>query len=320
VTVTGRNGATDAREFDLAIIGSGAAGMTAALYAARARRSTVLFEGGVLGGQIANSEQVENYPGFPDGINGFDLAMAMHRQAEKFGVETVYARVTDLRVEEPYFDLETDGAGSFRAKAVIVTAGADYNRLGVPGEDLLTGRGVSYCATCDAAFFRDQDVIVVGGGDSATEEAVFTARYARRVTLVHRREELRAQRVLQERVFANDRVDFAWNTVVEEIHGTDSVEGVTVRDLVTGDLRRLDVTGVFVFIGQTPNSGLLRGLVELDEGGHAITNPWMETEVPGLFVAGDVRSQAARQLVSAAGDGATAAICADHYIGDHFDG
>src|SRR5690606_4015050 len=177
----------------------------------------------------------------------------------------------------------------------------------------------SYCGTCDAAFFRDQDVVVVGGGDSAVEEAVFITRYARRVTIVHRRDELRAQAVLQERAFTNDRIDFIWNSVVEEIHGTDSVEGVTVRNLETGEVTRLDVTGGFVFIGQTPNTGLLRGLVDLDEGGHAITNAWMETKVPGLFVAGDLRSQAARQLVSAAGDGATAAIRADHYIDDHFE-
>ncbi len=316
---TGTETADGVRVIDVAIIGGGAAGMTAALYAARGRRSTVLFEGGVLGGQIANSDLVENYPGFPDGIGGFDLAMAMHQQAAKFDVETVYASVAELLVEEPYFVLVTDTGDRFRAETVIVTAGAEYNRLGIPGELELTGRGVSYCATCDAAFFRDQEVIVVGGGDAAVEEAIFTTRYARKVTLVHRRDELRAQRVLQERAFANDTIEFAWNTVVEEIHGTDAVEGVTVRNLETDETRRMDVTGVFIFIGQTPNSSILRGLVDLDEGGHAVVNEWMETKVPGLFVAGDLRSQAARQLVSAAGDGATAAIRAEHYLADHFD-
>ena len=237
-------------------------------------------------------------------------------------METVYAMVTELRREEDgRFTVVTDGGGDFLAKAVIVTAGANPNKLGVPGEDLLTGRGVSYCATCDAAFFKGMEVVVVGGGDAAVEEAIFTTRYASKVTLIHRRDELRAQAVLQERAFASENMAFIWDSVIEEIHGNEAgteVEAVTIRNLKTDEVSRLPVSAVFIFIGQTPNSNLIEGMVELDAGKHAKVNAWMETPVPGLFVAGDVRAEAARQVVSSAGDGATAAIRADHYITDHF--
>lgn len=310
------------REVDIAIIGGGPAGLAAGLYASRALRSTILFEGGVLGGQIATSDRVENYPAFPDGIGGFELAMAMHQQSEKFGMETVYARVSGMEVvEDGRFLLTTDGAGEYLAKATIVTAGADPNKLGIPGEAELTGKGVSYCATCDAAFFKGMDVAVVGGGDAAVEEAVFTTRYASKVMLIHRRDELRAQKVLQERAFAAENMEFIWDSVVEEIHGNvarSEVEAATVRNLKTGEVKRIPLSAVFIFIGQTPNSNLLEGLVPLDAGKHACVNAWMETPVPGLFVAGDVRADAARQVVSSAGDGATAAIRADHFITDHF--
>lgn len=309
------------REIEIAIVGGGPAGLAAGLYAARALRSTVMFEGGVLGGQIATTDAVENYPGFPDGVNGLDLSIAMQQQAERFGMETVYARVTGIRrTEDGRFALSTEGAGDFLARALIYTAGAEYNKLGVPRERELTGRGVSYCATCDAAFFAGQEVIVVGGGDAAVEEGLFTTRYASKVTLVHRREELRAQKVLQERAFADPKMAFEWNSVVEEILGNEVVEAVTLRDVNTGATRRFPTSAVFIFIGQTPNSSLLVDLgIPLDAGGHAIVTAWMETPVPGLFVAGDVRSEAARQVVSSAGDGATAAIRADQYL-THLDG
>ncbi len=320
--MTNSNDTTAAREIDIAIIGGGPAGLAAGLYASRALRSTVLFEGGVLGGQIATSDRVENYPGFPEGVGGFELAMAMHQQSEKFGMETVYARVSDLTVlEDGRFFVQTDGGGDFIARSTIVTAGADPNKLGVPGEVELTGKGVSYCATCDAAFFKGMEVVVVGGGDAAVEEAVFTTRYASKVTLIHRRDELRAQKVLQERAFASPNMEFIWDSVVEAIHHNSTeteVEAVTVKNLKSGETSRLPVSAVFIFIGQTPNSNLLEGLVPLDAGKHACVNAWMETPVPGLFVAGDVRADAARQVVSSAGDGATAAIRADHYITDHF--
>lgn len=304
-------------EIDIAIIGGGPAGMAAGLYAARARRSTVLFEGGVLGGQIAVSGLVENYPGFVEGIDGPDLVQVMHEQSERFGMETRYELVTGLTRDGDGYLLETD-SGALRARTVIFTAGAEHNRLGIPGEEALTGRGVSYCATCDAAFFAGQDVVVVGGGDAAVEEALFTTRYADRVYLVHRRDELRAQALLQERAFAEPKIEMVWDTEVTAVHGEDGVTAVALHHLKSGERRDLPVTGVFIFIGSTPNTHLLRDLVPLDQGGHALVNLWMETEQPGLFVAGDVRAQAARQIVSSAGDGATAAIRADHYLSEHF--
>jgi thioredoxin reductase (NADPH) len=304
-------------DVDIAIIGGGPAGLAAGLYAARALRRTVLWEREMVGGQIATTGAVENYPGFPEGVNGLDLALAMQRQAERFGMETRNEAVTGLRREEPHFVLETE-SGEVRAKAVIVTAGATPNKLGVPGEGELTGKGVSYCATCDAAFFKDVPVAVVGGGDSALDEALFTTRYASKVYIVHRRDALRASAILQERARAEPKIEFIWDTVVERVAGDDAVVSVSLRNVRTGERSELAVGALFVFIGHAPNSSLLEGLVDLDAGGHAPVNLWMETSVPGLFVAGDVRADAARQLVSAAGDGATATIRADHYIADTF--
>jgi thioredoxin reductase (NADPH) len=201
---------------------------------------------------------------------------------------------------------------------VIITGGADYNRLGVPGEDRLTGHGVSYCATCDAAFFKDQDVAVVGGGDAAMDEGLFVARYARKVYVIHRRETLRAGAILQERAFAEPKFHFVWNTVVDEILGDDAVTGLRLRNVATGEMSTLDIAAVFVFIGLTPNTGYLRGKLDMDAAGHIYVNEWMETRIPGLFAAGDIRANSARQVVTAAGDGATAAIRADHYITERF--
>ena len=300
--------------YDVAIIGGGGAGLTAAIYSARARRSTIVFEGLVTGGQIATTDIVENYPGFPDGINGFDLAQHFHRQAEKFGAETAYERVEELtRLPDGMFELRSTER-TIRARAVIATAGADYNKLGVPGETELTGRGVSYCGTCDAEFFAGMDVTVVGGGDSALDEGMFVARYARSVNVVHRRDSLRASAILQERAFATPNMHFTWNSVVERIEGEGQVERAVLRNVKTGETTAVPTSAVFVFIGQTPNSHLLEGLVELDAAGHAVVDLQMKTRVPGLFVAGDLRTQAARQLISAAGDGATAAIAAEHYL------
>jgi thioredoxin reductase (NADPH) len=305
-------------QIDIAIIGGGPAGLAAGLYAARALRRTVLWERELLGGQIATTSEVENYPGFPEGVNGLDLATAMLRQAERFGMETRYEAVTGLRREDGQFVLTTDG-GDVRARAVIVTAGAEPNKLGVPGEAEFVGKGVSYCATCDAAFFKDVEVAIVGGGDAAMDEALFTTRYASKVHVIHRRDELRASKILQERAFAAPKIDFIWDTVVERVNGNGAVSSLELRNVKTGERSELPVAAMFVFIGQTPNSELLRDLVPLDAGGHARVNLYMETEVPGLFVAGDVRADAVKQLVTAAGDGATAAIRAEHYIAEHFD-
>ncbi len=302
--------------YDIAVIGAGGAGLTAALYGARARRRTVVFERLMTGGQIATTELVENYPGFPQGINGTDFAMNLVQQVDRFGAELRYEDVQsiDPRPGAP-FRIETS-EGAYEAHAVVATAGADYNKLGVPGEDEFIGRGVSYCATCDAAFFQNQEAIVVGGGDAAFDEALFTARHVTKVWLVHRRDTFRASALLQERVFANPKIEIIRNTVVDRIVGTDGVEGADLRNVQTGEVRTLPVSAVFIFIGQTPNSHLLKGLVELDEGGHARVDLRMRTIVPGLFVAGDLRIEAARQLVSACGDGATAALAAEAYLAE----
>lgn len=304
------------QEYDIVIIGGGPAGLAAGLYAARARRRTLMLEKGVIGGQIALTERVENYPGI-EAIGGFDLAEAMRQQAEKYGMETAYLEVSALEQVDARWRVST-AEGDYLAKAVIVASGADYNRLQVPGEERLTGRGVSYCATCDAAFFRDQEVAVVGGGDSAIDEGLFTSRYASKVYVIHRRDQLRASRILQERAFANPKMEFIWNTVVTEVQGQDEVESLRLRNVITGEESTLKVAAVFIFIGHTPNSSILKGLVKLDEGGHVYVNEWMETGLPGLYAAGDLRVNSARQVASSVGDGCTAAIAAEHYIANRF--
>jgi thioredoxin reductase (NADPH) len=299
--------------YDIVIVGAGPAGLAAGLYAARARRRTLLIERKVTGGQIALTNDVENYPGI-DSINGFDLAQAMHAQATKYGMETASADVTGIEQQPDGTHLVRTPEGDYSAPAVIITGGADYTRLGVPGEERLTGFGVSYCATCDAAFFKEEIVAVVGGGDAALDEGLFTTRYARHAYVIHRRDALRASAIMQERAFAEPKLEFVWNTVVEEILGDERVTGVRVRNVVTGAVTTLEVGAVFIFVGLTPNTAYLRGKLPMDAGGHIYVNEWMETEIPGLFAAGDIRANSARQLVTAAGDGATAAIRADHYI------
>lgn len=304
------------REYDVVIIGGGPAGLAAGLYAARGRHRTVMLEKGVIGGQISLTEMVENYPGVPN-VNGFDLAQTMLQQAESHGMETEYVDVTAIEKAGAKWRVQTSADG-FTAKAVIVTSGAEYNRLGVPGEERLTGKGVSYCATCDAAFFKEMEVAVVGGGDAAMDEGLFTTRYALKVHVLHRRDELRASRILQDRAFANPKMEFHWNTAVEEVLGDDHVTGVRLRDVVTGETSEMPLSAVFVFIGQHPNTGFLDGLVETDAGKHIIVDEWMKTSAPGLFAAGDVRQNSARQVASSVGDGVTAAIAADHYISGAF--
>lgn len=313
---------TETREYDVVIIGGGPAGMAAGLYAARGRHKTILLEKGVIGGQIALTEIVENYPGIPQ-VNGFDLAQTMLTQSESYGMETEYTTVTGI-VREPQdarghakWTIHTE-AGDFLAKALIITAGADYNRLGVPGEERLIGKGVSYCATCDAAFFKDMPVAIVGGGDAALDEGIFTSRYVSKATVVHRRDELRASAILQERAFANPKMTFAWNTVVDEVVGENQVESLKLRNVVTGEKSSMPVSAVFIFIGNHPNSDFIGDLVPRDKGGHIIVDEWMKTPEPGLFAAGDVRQNSARQVASSVGDGVTAAIAADHYITNAF--
>jgi thioredoxin reductase (NADPH) len=307
---------TNEQHYDVVIVGAGPAGLAAGLYAARARRRTILIERNVTGGQIALTSVIENYPGLEE-VDGFELGQTMQRQAEKYGMETAYTEITGIEQRDRFQIVHTKD-GEYTAKAVIITSGADYNRLGIPGEDALIGKGVSYCATCDAAFFKDQVCAVVGGGDAALDEGLFVTRYASQVHVIHRRDELRASRILQERAFANPKMDFTWNTVVTEIEGKDAVERLKLKNVVTGEESTMDAAAVFIFIGHHPNSEYLKGLLKMDNAGHIHVNDWMETNIPGIFAAGDVRVNSARQVVTAAGDGATAAIRADHYITDTF--
>lgn len=303
------------RAYDVIIIGGGPAGLSAGLYAARASLSTLLIEKGILGGQIANVEHVENYPGFPEGISGFQLGQAMHQQATKYGLETVAAEVTAIELGKKGKVVKTT-EGEYLAKVLIMATGAEPNRLGVPGEERLLGHGVSYCATCDGPLFRDKVVAVIGGGDSAVEEALILTRFASRVILIHRRDQLRAAKLFQQRAFANQKMEFLWDTVVEEILGDDKVKGLSLRNVKTGERSTLEVSGVFIYVGLHPNTEFLRGLLRLDAQGHIVTNEEMQTEVAGIFAAGDIRQNSPRQVITAAGDGATASLSAEKFLSE----
>jgi thioredoxin reductase (NADPH) len=300
------------------IIGSGPAGYTAAIYAARANLAPVIFEGSVTaGGALMNTTEVENYPGFSGGIVGPDLMEAMRAQAERFGTELVRDDVTDVSLDGPVKTV-TDGEGkTWSAHTVILAMGSAYRQLGVPGEKRLAGRGVSWCATCDGFFFRDQDIVVVGGGDSAIEEATFLTKFARSVTVVHRRDELRCSKIMAARAMGNDKIRFAWNATVEEVHGEDKVTGVTLRDTVTGQTRLLPVTGVFVAVGHDPRNELIKGVVDLDDGGYVqVQGRTTLTNVAGVFASGDLVDHTYRQAVTAAGSGCAAALDAERYLAD----
>ncbi len=303
------------RAYDVIIIGGGPAGLSAGLYAARASLSTLLIEKGILGGQIANVEHVENYPGFPEGISGFQLGQAMHQQATKYGLETVAAEVTAIELAEKGKVVKTT-EGEYLAKALIMATGAEPNRLGVPGEERLLGHGVSYCATCDGPLFKDKVVAVIGGGDSAVEEGLILTRFASRVILIHRRDQLRASKLHQQRAFANQKMEFLWDTVAEEILGDDKVKGLSLRNVKTGERSTLEVSGVFIYVGLHPNTEFLRGLLRLDAQGHIVTNEEMQTEVAGIFAAGDIRQNSPRQVITAAGDGATASLSAEKFLSE----
>jgi thioredoxin reductase (NADPH) len=301
-------------EYDIIIIGGGPAGLSAGIYTARARLRTLLVEKAGIGGQIVNAMLVENYPGYVDGISGIDLTEAMHKQAEKFGLETLVAEVAGLRVDGEKKVVAT-GKGDLFARAVIIAGGTERQKLGVPGEAEFTGRGVSYCATCDGAFFRDKAVVVVGGGNAAITEALELTHFASKVTVIHRRNELRATKILQEKAFAEPKLKFLWDSAVEEIVGNDFVQKVRVANLKTGEKQELAVDGVFINVGNRPGSAFLQGLLELDAGGAVVVNEGMETGVPGIFAAGDIRSRSIRQVIGAAGDGAVAAVSAGKYLG-----
>ncbi len=303
-----------AETYDLIIIGGGPAGLTAYLYAARARLKTLLLEKLSPGGQVLTIDFIENYPGFPDGIRGWELIEKFVAQVEKLGLERLNAEVISLTLADNWKVITLVNGQSLKTKAVIVATGASPRRLGIPGEQELVGKGVSYCATCDGPFFTDQVVAVVGGGNTAVQEAIFLTKFAKKVYLIHRRDQLRAQKILQERALANEKIEFIWNTVVREVIGKDYVEAVRLFNRVTEEERLLPVDGLFIFVGLTPQTSFLEGLLELDERGFIVTDAEMRTNVPGIFAAGDVRSKACRQIITAAGDGAVAAYMAEHYI------
>ena len=301
------------RTYQLIIIGGGPAGLSAGLYASRSKLDTLLIEKAGLGGQILNAEMVENYPGFPQGISGAELGALIAQQATKYGLPTAFAEVQGIEIRGAEKIVGTS-EGKYRAKAVIIAGGSEYSKLGVPGEEEFTGRGVSYCAMCDGAFFRDQVVAVVGGGNAALNDALFLTRFATKVIVIHRRDQLRATKILQDRAFANPGIKFLWDTVVESIIGDKLVREIRLRNVKTGKGSSLEVSGIFVAVGLRPNTGYLKGLLTLDEGGFIPVNNQMETEVPGVFAAGDIRAGSIRQVVSAAGDGATAAIVAERFL------
>ena len=300
---------------EVIIIGSGPAGYTAAIYAARARLVPLVFEGSVTsGGALMNTTDVENYPGFPDGVLGPDLMESFRAQAARFGAELVPDDVVEVDLVATPKVVRT-ATGSFTADSVILATGSAYKELGLPGEKALSGHGVSWCATCDGFFFRDQVIAVAGGGDSAMEEATFLTRFARKVYVIHRRDTLRASKVMQERAIADDKIEFIWDSEIEEILGEDRVSGLVVRNRVTGERSTLDVTGLFVAVGHDPRSELVKGQIDLDGQGYIlVAQPTTQTSVAGVFAAGDVVDHTYRQAVTAAGTGCAAALDAEHYL------
>jgi len=300
---------------EVIIIGSGPAGLTAAIYASRSLLAPVVVTGSALGGQAATTSEVENYPGFPDGIGGLDLTQLMQQQAERLGARVVMDEVVEVNLRQHPFVIKTYGE-AYEAKALIIATGVSPRLLGVPGEDNLKGRGVSYCATCDGFFYKDKAVVVVGGGDSAVVEAIYLTRFAKKVYVVHRRNELRAQKITQERAFKNKRIKFVWDSVVTEVVGTDHVTGIRIKNIKSGVESVLKAEGMFSYIGNSPNTQLFTGQLELDDGGYVVTDRQMHTSVPGVFAAGDVQERTLKQVATAVGSGAMAAMEAEKFIAE----
>lgn len=297
------------------IVGSGPAGFTAGLYAARANLSPLLITGNEYGGQVSLTYDIENYPGFPESLSGPELVEKFKAQAEKFGTRVEFDYVTELVLDRHPFLVRTESGAEYQTRALILCTGARPRYLEVPGEKEFTGKGVSYCATCDGFFFRGKDVIVVGGGDSAAEEALFLTRYASRVRILHRRDKFRASKILQDRVFANEKIEVIWNTVVTEIFGEKgTVTGVKTRNTVTGEAGELKTDGVFIFVGHLPNNDLFRGKLEMDEDGYLITDRKMRTNVPGVFAAGEIQDKVFKQVATSVGQGCAAAMSATRFL------
>jgi thioredoxin reductase (NADPH) len=303
------------KEYDIVIVGGGPGGLTAGLYSARANRKVVLIEKYLPGGQIANTEEVEDYPGF-ELISGAELAQRMTEHAKKFGLEIVSDEVIEVYTDNKHKMVVTAGGDTYRSKAVILSTGGSPSKLNIPGEQEFSGKGVSYCAICDGAFFRDQVIAVAGGGDAAVEEGLFLTKFGSKVYIIHRRNELRAQKVIQQRAFSNPKMEFLWDTVIESVNGDNKVRSLSLRNVKIGEKSTLEVGALFVFVGFIPNSNIVRESINKDKGGYLITNERMETSIRGIFACGDVRSQLVRQITNAVGDGTTAAVAAEKYIED----
>jgi thioredoxin reductase (NADPH) len=301
------------KDYEAVVIGGGPAGLTAGLYLSRYGLNTLLVERGLPGGQIINAGRVENYPGFPNGISGMDLGQLMHEQASKFGLNFTTAEVSGLKQESKIFRTITDD-GDFLSPAVVIAAGSNYRKLGLNDEERLNGRGVSYCATCDGFLFKNTDVAVVGGGDTAISDALELSQHARHVYIIHRRDQLRASQAVQRAAMSNAKIEFIWNSIVVQLEGQEKLSNLVLNNVKTGAYSRLDVSGVFVAIGLIPNSDPFRGLIELDEAGNIPTDELMRTSLPGLYAVGDIRRNSARQVAAAVGDGAVAAKSAFSYL------
>lgn len=299
---------------DVVVVGGGPAGLTAGLYAARGGLKTIVCESNVFGGQIVFSNEVENYPGFPEGISGMDIIDKFMKQAEKFSVELSYDGVNRIEDEGKLKKVYLNSNTCILTKTVIITAGASANKLGCPGEKKFIGKGVSYCATCDGAFFRNKIVAVIGGGDSAIQEALYLSNLVKKVYIIHRRDTLRAVKILQDRALSNNKIECVCNSVVKEIHGDQFVNGVLIQNTKDNSKKRIDVDGVFIYVGTTPNSKFISDIVKTDDSGYIPTNEHMETNVNGIFAAGDIRVKSLRQVVTAASDGAIAVESAQRYI------
>lgn len=303
---------TENHIYDVIIVGAGPAGMTAAVYASRANLDTLMLERGIPGGQMADTEDIENYPGF-ESILGSELSQKMFEHAKKFGAEYAYGEIKEVVDHGDYKEVIA-GRKHYKTKTIIIATGSQYTKLGIEGEAELTGRGVSYCAVCDGAFFKEKELMVIGGGDSAVEEGIYLTRFAKKVTIVHRRDELRAQKIIQERAFANDKIEFIWDTVAEKINGPNKVSSVSLKNVKTGEQYDHEIDGVFVYIGLDPLSKPFLSLGVVNEEGYIETNEQMETSVPGVYAAGDIRAKELRQIVTATGDGSIAAEAAQAYI------